>query len=182
MLKYTEMAEARNMGNVKRNSLAIAIDENGEPLIVYYGTESGGHYKFNADEYARAEKVTWFVDNEKVAYEYARNWESEQFDKEEGSQIYSCFLNIKNPVVIEANGKDYNSMEGEIYKATLDKNQDGVKNNSCLMSTEVARGEICRTSETVIIGKIFSGSPRFFQNLAMTSIYSEQGYNRHCER
>ncbi len=116
----------RRIIEILQDNTSKIIDENGEPLVVYHGTEYGGHHTFNAEEYAKSEPVTWFVDNEKVAYEYARNWESEKFDKEEGSHIYSCFLNIKNPVVLEANGKDYNSMEGEIYKATLDKNYDGV--------------------------------------------------------
>ncbi len=91
------------------------VDENGEPLVVHHGTENGGHYEFEPENYANSEPVTWFDDNKKVAYEYARNWESETFDKNEGSQIYSCFLNMRNPIIIEANGKNY--MDIQFYNS-----------------------------------------------------------------
>ena len=42
------------------NNTSKVVDENGEPLLVYHGTENGGHYEFNPDEYARSEPVTWF--------------------------------------------------------------------------------------------------------------------------
>ena len=70
------------------NNCSKVVDENGEPLVVHHGTEKGGHNEFNPDMYARSEPVTWFDDNKKVAYEYARNWESETFDEDEGSKVY----------------------------------------------------------------------------------------------
>ena len=116
----------KDIYKVNQNETSKVVDENGEPLIVHHGTENGGHYEFDAENFARSEPVTWFDDNNKVAYEYARNWESETFDKDEGSQIYSCFLNMRNPIIIEANGKNYMDIQRDLYRAANDKTHDGI--------------------------------------------------------
>lgn len=77
----------RNILSVKSEQISKVVDENGEPLVVYHGTENGGHSSFNAKNYARSEPVTCFADKKEVAFEYVRNYEIETFSEENGSQI-----------------------------------------------------------------------------------------------
>ena len=96
--------------NDKENSSKI-LDSNGEPLIVYHGTKNE-FYKFDTDKQLRGwlGKGFYFSKNKIEAKDY-------------GKRLLKCFLNIKNPFVIQ--GDEVNEdgtinwglgREGEIAK------------------------------------------------------------------
>lgn len=72
-------------------------DENGNLIEVYHRTYKGGFTKFNS-------KVNFFTNDPNADFY--------------GDDKYNVYLNIKNPLIIEGNGKNYNSLEF---------NEDGVK-------------------------------------------------------
>ena len=72
-------------------------DENGSLIEVYHRTYKGGFTKFNS-------KVNFFTNDPNADFY--------------GDDKYNVYLNIKNPLIIEGNGKNYNSLEF---------NEDGVK-------------------------------------------------------
>ena len=72
-------------------------DENGSLIEVYHRTYKGGFTKFNGE-------VNFFTNDPNADFY--------------GNDKYNVYLNIKNPLIIEGNGKNYNSLEF---------NEDGVK-------------------------------------------------------
>ena len=108
---------------VKSDSSKI-IDDNGEPLIVYHGTEEGGFTVFDKN-YIRNENGFWFTNNKGLADEYSEDWGNEG-TKAESSQTYACFLKIDNPIVIDGKGLTYSELEGDIEDAVDDDAYDGV--------------------------------------------------------
>ena len=72
-------------------------DENGSLIEVYHRTYKGGFTKFNGE-------VNFFTNDPNADFY--------------GDDKYKVYLNIKNPLIIEGNGKNYNSLEF---------NEDGVK-------------------------------------------------------
>ena len=72
-------------------------DENGSLIEVYHRTYKGGFTKFNS-------KVNFFTNDPNADFY--------------GDDKYNVYLNIKNPLIIEGNGKNYNNLEF---------NEDGVK-------------------------------------------------------
>ena len=77
----------------KIKSLALKsskiVGENGEPLVVYHGTENGGFTVFDKG-YIRSEEGFWFTDSKEQADEYSESWE-EEGSKGEDSQTYASF-------------------------------------------------------------------------------------------
>ena len=70
------------------------VDENGEPLVVYHGTPGQMHNEFHGGS------RHYFSDNALVSEQYAGYNED---------QIYDVYLNMKNPVIVDAEGKRYSS-------------------------------------------------------------------------
>ncbi|MBR5887996.1 MAG: hypothetical protein IKZ07_07300 [Akkermansia sp.] len=91
------------------------VDENGEPLVVYHGTRNGGFTIF--DDYANEKNSDapdgsfFFTDKQALAKDYASEygyWIS-------GSQIYSVFLNMKNPLIVDFEGNRWNFGGKRVY-------------------------------------------------------------------
>jgi hypothetical protein len=70
------------------SEISKVVDENGEPLVVYHGTD-----KSNIESF---ESVIYFTDNKDTAIKYA----TERYDIF-NPKVYSCFLNFKNPRIYE---------------------------------------------------------------------------------
>ena len=95
--KHPQATSALDILNVSRiadivNNTSKIVDENGEPLVVYHGTKRG----MFADRFNTFEgngKPIWHSSSE----EYAKLYFSEKKWNERGD-IYTDFLNIKNPV------------------------------------------------------------------------------------
>ena len=79
------------------------VDENGEPLVVYHGTDNTNtdYTNFTVFKHSdpRVKKyVHFFSSNRDVAGSM-------------GSYIYDVFLNIKNPLIIDAGGNDWGAIK-----------------------------------------------------------------------
>ncbi|MBR4620563.1 MAG: hypothetical protein IKO46_06240 [Salinivirgaceae bacterium] len=98
------------------------VDADGNPLVVYHGTPEEPFNTFRRD-YAKAEDGFWFTDDFRLAYEYAL--EDDEIAPTDGG-VFKCYLNMRNPIVLDAHGKTYLDMEREIYRATQDADHDGV--------------------------------------------------------
>jgi hypothetical protein len=72
------------------------VDENGEPLVVYHGTDRPGFESFQKG-------YSFFTDDKEVANTY-------QYGKE--GAVYDLFLSIKSPLVIDAKGATYEDIGG----------------------------------------------------------------------
>lgn len=76
------------------------VDENGEPLVVYHGSRSKTKINVFNSYY---EKGTFFSTSKSVANIYATN----------ENNLYSSFINLKNPLIVDNNGKDWNKINAE---------------------------------------------------------------------
>lgn len=75
-------------------SSSKVVDENGEPLVVYHGSNANftEFRKYTSDDTNEGE--IWFASNPKIADDYARN-RTESLGGDE--KLYAVFLDIKNP-------------------------------------------------------------------------------------
>ena len=109
------------------------VDENGEPLVVYHGTLKGGFKIFK-----NSKKGVWFA-NEDVAGDYGWATDEEtgepirikQSDIEETQGVYPVFLNIRNPLIVDFQGKgalDNEKAPSEIFEENVSdsNNYDGM--------------------------------------------------------
>lgn len=80
------------------------VDENGEPLVVYHGTNNreqkrvgrypDGTWKYDYSEFSVFRGTNFFNSDEDNAGGY-------------GSTVYPVFLNLRNPLIIDADGQNY---------------------------------------------------------------------------
>ena len=102
------------------------VDENGEPKVVYHGTDSTDSYGYPFTEFewgnSYHDKGAWFSDRMEVAWsyggEYGQNhleWseDDDAFINTGEGDIYAVFLNIRNPLVVDAEGRNWNDVYGD---------------------------------------------------------------------
>lgn len=77
------------------------VDENGEPLIVYHGSRSKSRINVFEEVY---EKGTFFSTSKNVGSIYSSN---------NPGNLYSTFINAKNPLILDNKGKDWNKIDAE---------------------------------------------------------------------
>ena len=80
---------------IDESKVSKVVDENGEPLVVYHGTNKFGFTEFD-------KVLNFFSSNKSVAKTYEDKWGG----AEKG--IYEVFLNIKNIEEVNANGSYFN--------------------------------------------------------------------------
>lgn len=109
------------------------VDENGEPLIVFHGTRNGG---FNVFDTSKAEEprlvktknAFWFTDSKQMAESFSG--ENETNFRGKNPMTYKCFLDMRNPLVVDFEGKSWGeSIYGstdEIVRKAQDVGYDGV--------------------------------------------------------
>lgn len=105
----------------KGESVSKVVDENGEPLVVYHGSPKNDIQVFDASKSNRktigtltsemSDKMNFFTDDDFTAQPYA---EYEKEGKYQFGKIYDVFLNIRNPKILNYNGRNWN---GEGFKA-----------------------------------------------------------------
>lgn len=98
------------------------VDENGEPLVVYHGTENGGFDIFSEQ---KVEDGFFFTDDINTAKEYAETPDGiENFGDNE---IYNVYLKIENPYIVDMKGEEYRgtAIQGYIDEAR-ELGHDGV--------------------------------------------------------
>ncbi len=85
------------------------LDANGEPLIVWHGTDKGGFSVFDTsgDGYT-SDTGAWFVSRRNVAKTYNNGGNQHK-------NIYPIFLNIRNPYIYQSNGENWKMLSGDDY-------------------------------------------------------------------
>lgn len=77
------------------------VDENGEPKVVYHGSRSKSRINVFKEVY---EKGTFFSTSKNVGSIYSSN---------NPDNLYSAFINAKNPLIVDNKGKDWNKIDAE---------------------------------------------------------------------
>ena len=79
------------------------IDENGQPLVAYHGTESNEAFSVFETNSPDGTPAIYFSSNKKVANSYSGNL-----------PIYEVYLKMENPLEVDAQGKEYNDFAAEM--------------------------------------------------------------------
>jgi len=80
----------------KPKSPSKVVDTNGNPLVMYHGTNQGGFSEF--DPVAARDGSSFFFTN---SYDVAKIYTS---DGNSSAQVYPVYLNLQNPLMIDAEG------------------------------------------------------------------------------
>lgn len=111
------------------NSVSKAVDENGEPLVVYHGTDKGGFTEFNKPGGNRRGDLGIFLSsNREMARSYVKKGRGQDLAREDlngntsffGSKsgIYPLFVNIRNPNETDFEGANWDGQRREQYEVT----------------------------------------------------------------
>lgn len=102
-------------GKIIPDDASKVVDENGYPLVVYHGTLNtdekrvwNDKMKWYDTEHSRFNVFKRVVDGERNKGHF---FVSEKVNAEGYGDLYSVFLNISNPLVIDANNQTYNRIE-----------------------------------------------------------------------
>lgn len=88
-----------------------AVTEQGEPRVVYHGSETAGF-----DEFRAGKAGIFFSSSRLMASEYAGSRADVEFG-EESPAVYDAYLSIQNPLELDWGGRDWNKGPGE-FKTT----------------------------------------------------------------
>ena len=93
------------------------LDENGEPRVVYHGTDTEEISVFNTKGQDRTKGAgAFFIGSEEVANTYVRGNLSH-------NNVYPVFLNIRNPYVLDGGNRYWSTLlEYHVYDNARDKN------------------------------------------------------------
>ena len=114
------------------------VDENGEPLVVYHGAPKGDFNTFtfnlskNTSNHPSSGLGFFFTKYKDLAEQYSqRKFNKYQEGKNKEAKVYSCYLSIKNPLII-GYSEYYKLTEKDEFDAQkmkihlIDKNYDGI--------------------------------------------------------
>jgi len=102
------------------------VDNNGEPLVVYHGTQTGGFTEFSQDA-SRKERASFFTDDPRTARTYSgtlNEIDLSAVDEDgyapEQRGLYPVFLNIRDPQESDFEGAHWDGSRAEQYVVTKD--------------------------------------------------------------
>ena len=101
----------QNIWNVNKKDVSRVVDENGEPMVVYHGTPTGGFTVFDND-LVESEYGFFFNDSKAVADEYAAT--PDGYEPMGENKVYAVFLNIRNPYEKDFKGASYGDLWTEM--------------------------------------------------------------------
>ena len=117
--------------NDTTNSVSKAVDENGEPLVVYHGTDAGGFTEFNTPGGTKRGDLGIFLSpNRAMAASYVKRGRAKDIardqtgeDAERVSGVYPLFVNIRNPNEANFEGANWDGSRPEQFEV-YDENGD----------------------------------------------------------
>ena len=138
--RATPTSDILNISHIANafNNVSKVVDENGEPLVVYHGTLDSDFSVFDTNGKGKTSGTgAFFTSQKKIAETYSDTPKLVQAYEEDG-KIYSesstghfpVYLNIRNPYIIDAKGKNWNNLgDVSIYNTdtgeTLYEKEDG---------------------------------------------------------
>lgn len=100
----------------------VVRDENGNPKVMYHGTSNGGHTVFDTygSNYGLFGTGSYFTDSKEIAESYTKK------GKGNTPQVYETFLNIKNPIDMDAQADPsaWKQAMPEVYFSESGTNED----------------------------------------------------------
>jgi len=117
------------------SEISKVVDENGEPLVVYHGTNYSEFNEFDdsyiGDNTGNAKSGFYFTNNYLSALSYTESdWDWREEDEKEEStderDVFYCFLNIRNPLEKNYSNKGLvKESDWSFSDLALEKNKDG---------------------------------------------------------
>ena len=112
------------------NEVSKAVDENGEPLVVYHGTDAGGFTEFNTPGgKVRGDLGIFLTPNRAMAASYVKRGRARDIAREQTGEgadrvsgVYPLFVNIRDPYDTDFEGALWN---GERPGQYVVLNEDG---------------------------------------------------------
>lgn len=91
------------------------VDENGEPLVVYHGSENAGFTTFDSDYWDEDAIGNFASSEEEIAGTYSGTSLLIRSDMGQGKRQgnYALFLNIRNPLIVDAQGNYWDEIPPE---------------------------------------------------------------------
>lgn len=91
------------------------VDENGEPLVVYHGSENAGFTVFDSDYWDEDTIGNFASSEEEIAGTYSGTSLLIRSDMGQGKRQgnYALFLNIRNPLIVDAQGNYWDEIPPE---------------------------------------------------------------------
>ncbi|HIV09109.1 MAG TPA: hypothetical protein IAC79_03230, partial [Candidatus Spyradenecus faecavium] len=91
------------------------VDENGEPLVVYHGSENAGFTVFDSDYWDEDTIGNFASSEEDIAGTYSGTSLLIRSDMGQGKRQgnYALFLNIRNPLIVDAQGNYWDEIPPE---------------------------------------------------------------------
>lgn len=119
--------------NDTTNSVSKAVDENGEPLVVYHGTDAGGFTEFNTPGGTKRGDLGIFTTpNRAMAASYVKRGRATDItrdqtgeDADRVSGVYPAFVNIRNPYETDFEGALWSGERPGQYSA-IDANGETI--------------------------------------------------------
>ena len=105
------------------------VDRNGEPMVVYHGTREGGFSEFSNDHASKHSfspvGAIWFSNDLDRARSYSgtRSEVTAFGEDEECAGVYSCFLNVREMVISDFDGADWEGTGHELYELRMEDEQ-----------------------------------------------------------
>lgn len=93
------------------------VDEDGKPLVVYHGTE------YDFDEFEANNASTDYDFPSGMYFSSSRNI-AKTYTSPKPDIVMPLYLKIENPLVLDANGKNYNDFYDELYSVVRGMNKD----------------------------------------------------------
>ena len=107
------------------------VDENGEPLVVYHGTQAEFN-EFSNSFNDKSYEGFFFTDDKKMAESY-------------GNNVMEVFLNIRDAFEIEGNGRNWNDLNTDII-SLVPRLEDKIILHEASMKKAVEKGEISQSN------------------------------------
>lgn len=91
------------------------VDENGEPLVVYHGSENAGFTTFDSDYWDEGTLGNFTSSEVEIAETYSGSSLLIRSDMGQGKRQgnYALFLNIRNPLIVDAQGNYWDEIPPE---------------------------------------------------------------------
>ena len=125
--KLLKNVEPNKQNGRKILDFSKVVDENGEPKVVYRGSQNPNSYVFHSRYQTGA---IWFTEDIEVARHYATRYADYELSEEEiDMRIQPVFLNVRDVNIYEVQGRNWENVIEEPVYFVLDENGDVISSS-----------------------------------------------------
>lgn len=103
-MRYREITENTNPNFKRWFGNSLVVGQNGEPLVVYHGSNSHAYVDGEIDIFhtlpASGRGAAFFTSSKELAREY-------------GEKVYAVYLRIENPLIVHGDGKRWTALDAQ---------------------------------------------------------------------